>query len=108
MIVFKSKYSQVRFSIIILHIKGSFYIIWCFTVITGQLPTKEKDDVEDRNQEDSIAVTKIVKKDTVKNSSESLKTEDEAKSVISHQEIQKKFDGGKCNKVAPIPNIEMS
>lgn len=75
-----------------------FSITWCFTVITGQLPTKEKDDVEDRNQEDSIAITKIVKKDTVENSSESLKTEDDAKSVISHQEIQKKLDGGKGNK----------
>uniref|UniRef100_K1QYP6 Uncharacterized protein n=1 Tax=Magallana gigas TaxID=29159 RepID=K1QYP6_MAGGI len=62
----------------------------------GQLPTKEKDDVEDRNQEDSIAITKIVKKDTVENSSESLKTEDDAKSVITHQEIQKKLDGGKA------------
>ncbi|XP_065925124.1 enolase-phosphatase E1 [Magallana gigas] len=65
----------------------------------GQLPTKEKDDVKERNQEDSIAITKIVKKDTFENSSESLKTEDDAQSVISHQKIQKKFDGGKGNKV---------
>lgn len=72
-----------------------FSINWCFTVITEQLPTKENDDVEDRNQEDSVAVTKIAKEDNFGNSSKSLKTEDDATSVISQQEIQKKVDGGK-------------
>lgn len=67
--------------------------------MTEQLPTKESDeDIEERNHDDSVAITKITENDTFKNSSVCLESEEDAKLAIPQHEMQSKLDGSEVNK----------
>lgn len=76
-------------------LKSAYYII----EVTEQKPTKENDeDVEDKDQDDSVAVTKIAEEDTVENSSVCLQMEYDSTSASSQQKMQSKLDDSEVNK----------
>lgn len=72
----------------------------CYIIeVTEQKPTKENDEnVEENDQDDSIAVTKIAEEDTVENSSVCLQMEHDSTSASSQQKMQSKLDDSKVNK----------
>lgn len=77
-----------------------FFLIACYIIeVTEQKPTKKNDeDVEGKDQDDSVAVTKIAEEDTVENSSVCLEMEDDATSASPLQEMQSKLDGSEVSK----------
>lgn len=77
-----------------------FLKIACYFIeVTEQKPTKENDeDVEDKDQDNSVAVSKIAEEDTVENSSVCLEMEDDAASASPLQEMQSKLGGSEVNK----------
>lgn len=74
--------------------------IACYIIeVTDQKPTKENDeDVEDKDQDDSVAVTKIAEEDSVENSSVCLQMEYDSTSASSQQKMQSKLDDSEVNK----------